>query len=268
MRWLAMLALVVGPAAAAPAQSNPAFLGIGPFGRVANGCMTEGVAAGGAAAEAGIQPGDIVLAMDGIPLGVKQPCDQLVAAITAHVPGDAVRIDILRGTYHLAVTAALTTRADVLQNNVGRRLASIEVTDIDDPRRHFDLVQPGGRAAVIGFTLPQCGRCARVFERVAHDLKTRAPNVAIRAVLPRLPRDQAENLRKIFGAHVSLSILDNESFGSLALGDPERVFFVVIDRSGGVALVAPIAPDSDDLEASIDDVFAAANQAAQPLGNR
>jgi len=45
------------------------------------------------------------------------------------------------------------------------------------------------------------------------------------------------------------------------MGDDDRVYFFVIDCRGVVQLVAPIAPDADDIDASADEVAAAAEQA-------
>ena len=97
MRWLGLLPLVFAASASgAPRQSNPAFLGIG-FGQGPGGCTIESVTPNGPAADAGIRTDDNILAFDEVPLDPKRPCDQLVAAITLHVPGDRVRIDFMRG---------------------------------------------------------------------------------------------------------------------------------------------------------------------------
>lgn len=261
-RVVAALALTIGTAAAAPAPSNPAFLGIGPLGRALKGCLVEGVASGGAAAEAGIRPGDVILAADGMPLAPNRPCEQLVAAITSHAAGEAVRIDVAREGQHLAVIATLTTRADVIQNHVGRRVAAIRATDVDDPRQQVDLVQSSGQPVVLGFSLPQCHSCGRIVGRVADRVRRLDPAAAIVSVVPRW-RDDASTARVASGDSVRASFVDGEVFDSLAISDPDRVFFMVIDRAGGLALLAPIAPDSDDLDASIDDVVAAAVHAAR-----
>lgn len=226
--------------------------------------MTEGVAPEGAAADAGMLPGDIVLAIDGLPLDAKRPCDQLVAAITSRMPGDRVRVDIARGTHRLAVTAVLTTRADVLRTKVGHRIASILVTDVDDQRRLFDLAERGGRPAVLGFFLPQCTNCGRVLETVANGLRRRARSATVRGVVPRLTPDDKTNVRGAVGVSLPLAIIDHDGFDRLSITDPARVFFLVIDRAGVVRAVVPVEPDSDDTDASIDEVLVAADQAEHP----
>jgi hypothetical protein len=45
------------------------------------------------------------------------------------------------------------------------------------------------------------------------------------------------------------------------LFENERVHFMVVDCRGDVQFIAPIAPDDDDLDASLDNLFAAAEQA-------
>ena len=270
MRWLLFIAAICAAsiASAAPTQSNPAFLGIGPFGPGPGGCMIEGVSPGGAAAEAGMHIGDLVAAIDAIPLDAKQPCDQLVAAITSHVPGDSVRIDVSRGTQHVVLNATLTTRAEVLQRRVGHRMESTDVVDVDDARHHFDLAGRKGRTTVIGFFLQQCSNCARVFDRVADELKKRAGAAFVLGVTPRSARDDVSYLRKSFTASVPLAVADTDTFEALSMNDPERVFFMVTDCKGIIRIVAPIAPDSDDVEASVDEVLAAAEQAEHTRTSR
>lgn len=258
------MALLAGWAEATPTRSDPAFLGIGPFGRAVGGCITEAVAPGGAAAEGGMQPGDVVLAIDGVALGAKQPCDQLVAAITAHAPGDRVRIDVARARRHLVVTAVLTTRGEVLRNMIGDRIASTVVTDFDDRRRQFDLAERSGRPALIGFFLPQCARCGQIFESVADGLKQRRRTATLRGVVPKFANDLTADVRSRFPASVPLAIVDNPGFDQLSITDPDRIFFVVVDRAGAVRAVVPVGPDSDDCDESIAEVLAAADRAERP----
>ena len=223
--------------------------------------MIEGVSIGGAAAEAGMHTGDLVAAIDAIPLDPTKPCDQLVAAITAHTAGDNVRIDVSRGNQHLVLNATLTTRAEVLQKRVGHRMEATDVIDVDDARQHYDLAERKGKTTVIGFFLQQCSNCARVFDRVSDGLKKRAGSATILGVTPRPARDDVSYLRKSFTASVPLAIADNDTFETLSMNDPERVFFMVTDCKGIIKIIAPIAPESDDLEASVDEVLAAAEQA-------
>ena len=57
-------------------------------------------------------------------------------------------------------------------------------------------------------------------------------------------------------------------FDALALKDSLRVSFMVIDCRGVVRFVAPIAPDADDLDAALDDILAAVEQAEYQRNRR
>jgi hypothetical protein len=52
------------------------------------------------------------------------------------------------------------------------------------------------------------------------------------------------------------------------MGDKDRAFFLVIDCKGIVRLVMPIAPDSDDVDAAVDEVLAGAEQADHARARR
>jgi PDZ domain len=278
MRWLTVGSLVVAgmataTATAAPHQSNPAFLGIG-FGVGPGGCTIESVTANGPAAEAGIRSDDNILAFDEVPLDPKQPCDQLVAAITHHVAGDRVRIDFMRGPVHRNVIATLATRADVLQKRVGERVGTTDFVDVDDARTHYDL-DDHGKTMVVGFFDDRCMSCSRVFDRISDGLKARARgargldgDVFVLAVTDRGYRDELHDLRKSFNSPVALAAADSETFQALAMIEPDRAFFMVIDCKGIIRLVTPIAPDSDDLDAAVDEVLAGAEQSEHSRSRR
>ncbi|CAN5574195.1 hypothetical protein BH11MYX1_BH11MYX1_29520 [soil metagenome] len=265
--WLAAVPLLFAVTSyGAPRQSNPAFLGIG----FANGpalrppligCIVDTVTPVGPAADAGIEVGDSVLAFDGLTLDAKLPCDQLVANITMHAPGDKVRVDLDRSGRHVDTVATLATRADMVQRRVGKRIGTTDLVDADDPRRHYDLGERVGKTYVVGWFTERCTGCARVFDRIADGLKARASSAFELAVTPRDTLDDMSAVRKSFASPVALAVADNATFGSLAMEDPERAFFMVIDCRGIIRLVTPIAPDSDDLEAAIDEVLAGATQA-------
>lgn len=261
MRWFVVLvSALLASASAAPRQSNPAFLGIG-FSGGPMGCEINTVTPGGPAADAGIEPGDSILAFDRIKLDPKAPCDQLVNAITAHVAGDRIVVDLVRNMVHKEVVAVLGTRAEVVQKRVGHRIGTTDLVDVDDPRQHYDLDERSGKTIVVGWFLARCGGCAHVFDKINDQLKTRTKDAFVLAVMPREYRDELSDLRKQFSSPVALAVADNDTFDALAMADQDRAFFMVIDCKGIVRLVMPIAPDSDDVEAAVDEVLAAAEQA-------
>lgn len=53
-----------------------------------------------------------------------------------------------------------------------------------------------------------------------------------------------------------------------ALDEYNRVYFMVLDRTGVVRFIAPISPDDDAADAAIDDVLAAAEQAERAPTSR
>jgi hypothetical protein len=248
---------------AGPRQSNPAFLGIG-FASGPGGCVIESVTNGGPASEANVEIGDIVLAFDAVPLDHAQPCDQLVANITTHSPGDKIRVDFERNTVLRNVTVTLSTRADVLQKRVGQRIGTTDLVDVDDERHHIDLGD-SGKTRVVGWFTSACTGCARVFDRVSDGLKNRArlqsTTVTLLAVTLRNNREDLKELRKTFSSPVPLAVADSETFSALAMDEQDRAFFMVIDCKGITRLVTPVAPDSDDLDGAVDEVLAGAEQA-------
>ena len=259
--WLAAVPLLfAATASAAPRQSNPAFLGIS-MGSGPQGCLIAEVTRDGPADEAGLESMDTIIAFDELPLDRKQPCDQLVAIITTRAPGDRIRVDILRNGVHRDMLATLATRAEMVQRRVGKRIGTTDLVDVDDPRRRYDLGERSGKTYVVGWFTERCAGCARVFDRIADGLKARSSSAFELAVTPRDHFDEMPTVRKGFPSPVALAVVDNLTFGSLAMEDPDRAFFMVIDCKGIVRLVTPIAPESDDLDAAIDEVLAGATQA-------
>ncbi len=266
--WLAAVPLMFAAAApAAPRQSNPAFLGI-EFGSGPQGCVVGRVTPNGPADEAGMEDGDTVLAFDELPLDRNQPCEQLVATITTHAPGDRIRVDVLRRGVHRDMIATLATRADMVQRRVGHRIGPTDLVDVDDPRTHYDLGERAGKTYVVGFFTDHCTGCAQVFDKIADGLKAKGSSAFELAVTARDVFDEMPAVRKGFASPVALAVADPRTFTSLAMVDPDRAFFMVIDCKGIVRLVTPIAPDADDLDAAIDEVLAGAVQADHTRAGR
>jgi len=72
-----------------------------------SGALVQEVAAGSPAQTAGIQPGDVIVAVDG--KAVRIPED-LIAILRSHKPGDAVQIMLVRDGTQQTVTATLADR--------------------------------------------------------------------------------------------------------------------------------------------------------------
>ena len=67
----------------------------------------ESVVAGGPAAKGGLQPGDIVTAVNGTTLDATHPLD-IVTSQSA--PGDTIKLDVLRDGKTIEITVVLGTR--------------------------------------------------------------------------------------------------------------------------------------------------------------
>ena len=130
--------------------------------------MITAVTSQGAAADAGVQRNDLVIALDELPLlGRGDPCIAMSARIVAHQPGDLVRIDLERDGRPLVVTAALTTRAEVFQRHVGSHVDPTDLVDTTDLRHTYDLADHSAdRTTIVGWFTTKCDGCANLFERV------------------------------------------------------------------------------------------------------
>lgn len=261
---LALVALAPLAATAAPA-SDPAFLGIG-MDDGPGFCSINSVTPASPAQDAGIQFGDAVVAINGMSMAGPQPCTVLRNEIIARRPGEQIKLDVRRGTQRISVKATLSTRGEVLHRRlVGEPIVHSEVVDLDDNNLRYDLADRGRTTIVGWFMLENCTNCARVFDRVSDALRKRfdGADVVPQTLAITAPgrRGDLKPLRKSFNTNVSLAVADMDMFELLALKDSERIHFMVIDCRGIVRLVAPVAPESDDLDAAIDDVLAAAEQA-------
>jgi len=72
-----------------------------------SGALVQEVGGGTPAAQAGIQPGDVIVAIDGKP--VHSPED-LIAVLRGHNPGDTVQVTLVRNGAQQNVSATLTER--------------------------------------------------------------------------------------------------------------------------------------------------------------
>ena len=261
MRWLAVLALAAGTASAEPRASNPAFIGIkmNPLGF---GCQVADVVAGGPAKDAGVRPFDIILTIDDVALAGGNGCDTLLQMITGHAPGDTVRLEIRRAMDTVKLKVTLSTRAEVLHHRfVGHRFGSATLVDAEDPRTTYDLDDLRGHVTVLGwFHADTCVNCGSVFDRVRDGLRERLHDgmPTLLAVTPTLKDDK--QLRKNFSSSVKLATAPEDAVLDGELLEPDRIQFLILDAKGIVRFVSPVAPDSDDLDAALDEVLAACEQ--------
>lgn len=220
--------------------------------------------------------GDAIYAIDGASIGQgpADPCTNLTSQIVARRAGDEIKLEVRRGGSRLQVKATLSTRAEVLHRRfVGERMLRTELADVDDDKRSYDLGARHGGTTIVGwFMLDRCVNCGRVFDRISDGLRARlsassAPP-SILAVTSAATPDRLTSVRKSFTAQVSLAVAEPDVFDAMALKDSLRISFMVIDCRGVVRFVAPIAPDAEDLDAAVDDILAAVEQAEYQRNRR
>ncbi len=280
VRWLLpLIAIVLAGGAASSARaataSDPAFLGIG-MDAAPGFCSINNITPASPAQDAGLMFGDSIYAIDGASIGQgpADPCTNLTSQIVARRAGDEIKLEVRRGGARLQVKATLSTRAEVLHRRfVGERMLRTDLADVDDDKRSYDLGAGHGGTTIVGwFMLDRCVNCGRVFDRISDGLRARMSSSAappsILAVTTAAKPGRLTSVRKSFTSQVSLAVAEPDVFDAMALKDSLRISFMVIDCRGVVRFVAPIAPDADDLDAAVDDILAAVEQAEYQRNRR
>ena len=249
--------------------SNPAFLGIEmqdarSLMHGSDGCVVTAITASSGAEAAGLRIYDIIVALDGVATG---SCQQLSGEIIGHAPGDLVKIDVIRGGERgerVTVKATLSSRAEILHRRfVGRALDSLEVADFDT-RHTFDLGDVRGDTTILAwFDMRRCGDCVGLIRHLADAVqaprKGETPPKMI--AIAKGTIDELATYRTNVVLGVPLAVAGEDDFTRAATNDGDRVFVMVLDGHGIVRFVTPIAPEDDALDAAIDEVIAAAEQA-------
>jgi hypothetical protein len=261
-RALAFLAVIVtGTLAHAGTPSNPAFLGVvmDPTRTVGQGCPIISVMSDGAGAMAGLRSGDSVLALDGT---VTLNCNDMHSLIVAHQPGDNVRIDVLRSGGRLVLHALLLTRAEVLDRRfVGHTLDNVELTDAEDHSSLEVSELRGATRIVAWFDADHCLECDSLLRAVQRGIDTRTRGAT---KLLAVTTDADGHLAKSGLADklgVPLAFAPPQFAEGASLLEADRAYFMVFDSHGIVRFITPVAPEGDDVEAGVDEVLAAAEQA-------
>lgn len=261
VRWVGLVACFVAPMAwAAPRSSNPAFLGVR-MDAGGNGPCRIMPTPETPAEAAGLEDGDFVIAIDGKPI---KDCVVLLDEITAHAPGDAIQIKVQRPTGLATVQVQLTTRDALLQNVVGKPMVGTELMGVEDETT-YDLSALHGRMAIVGLYNPACVDCATLFTKFLDWSRAKArkgePQALVLAVSVGEPIHDLKALQNTLD--VPLATGDLIVAGRDLISDRDRLGVIVIDGCGIVEYLGPVAPNSDDTEAVLDELFAAAEQAAR-----
>jgi hypothetical protein len=237
------------------------------------GCSIDSVTNCSPAQDAGLHFGDFIVAMDGKPLvdvrsavALRRPaCDVLRDQIMQHAPGETATFEVHRGGSQTTLKATLSTRADVQHRCfVGQQMPSIEVADIDDHSRESNLGELRGKTTVLAwFRLERCVGCGKVFDRIADGISERVHGDIAPQVVGVTPVNDGAEPPKRGGFVPSLPVwlADEEDFREVTLRESDRIQVMVVDCHGVIQFVAPLAPGSDDLNATIDEVLAAVEQA-------
>jgi membrane-associated protease RseP (regulator of RpoE activity) len=273
VRWVGLIVcLAASTAMASPRSSNPAFLGIRMQDAGGRGpCMIEGATHESPAEIAGLRSGDLVLTVDGKPIGT---CSVLLDEITAHAPGDAVQIKVQRLGAAVVTQVQLTTRDALLHKVIGKPMVATDLVGVEDGTT-YDLSSPHGRMAIIGLYNPACVDCASLFTKFLDWSREKARKGGPQALV--LAVSAGESIRDLKVLQNSLDVPlatgeflvpgqdpDSSPFSrELVISDRDRLGVMVIDGRGIVQYVGPIAPNSEDTEAVLDELFAVADQAAR-----
>jgi membrane-associated protease RseP (regulator of RpoE activity) len=288
VRWAGLFACVVSSVAvtlpvsvteAGPRASNPAFLGIQMLPAPQGACLVRQVTADSPAEAAGVRGGDLITAIDGNSIA---DCTALLDAITAHAPGDIVQLRVARRAQMVTVKAQLTTRDVLLHKAIGKPMIKTNLIGVED-HAIYDLSALHGRMAIVGLYNPECVDCAALFGRFQAWSRDKARKAGgaqplVLAVYTGDPTRELTALQKSIDVPLVTSEPERSfeasdarepsfasaMFGSdLVLADRERLGVLVVDGRGIVQYVGPIAPNSDDTDAALDELFAVADQASR-----
>ena len=278
VRWtgfMSCLAVVVCSAtvAASPRSSNPAFLGImmNDLGSNQQGpCMVKRATPDSPAEAAGLRNLDIIISLNDKPIA---NCNALLDEITSHVPGDVVAIRLSRNSVPVLAKVQLTTRDALLRKVIGKPMVETNLVGVEDGAT-YDLSALRGTPAIIGLYDPACVDCGSLFSKFQTWTRDKAhkggPQLLVLAVTSGRPPQDLKMLQRALDVPLVVGDLggagtdsDASPFRELVISDRERLGVIVIDGRGTVQYVGPIAPNSDDTDAVLDELFAAADQAAR-----
>jgi len=237
--------------------------------------MVSEITKDSSAEAAGLRSNDIFISMDGRAIA---NCDALVNQIQDKAPGDRVKIVVSRNTMSsVTVHATLLSRDEVLRKRFGGLpMPATRLVRVDD-RREIDISNESRQTTIIGWYPTSCAGCEQLFTKVAKWSREErrggtAMPIKVAAATAgdtRMPRSIVDNLELLKGTSrlldVPLLVTDDETYKHFTIGDTDRAQFMVIDCRGIVQYAAFVLPTADDQEAVLDELYAAAEQAARRM---
>ena len=235
--------------------------GVGP-------CVIEQVTKGTGAELAGLRAGDVFGRIAGSEI---DNCNDVLVVIQSRDTGELVPIEVQRNGVATSIKANLYPIDEVLRRRyVGRALPSASLINVED-RTERDFGGVRGKTTIISWFAPStCIGCTRVLDKVVSWQKSHAsqPVSVVSATSDRTKTlaDNLESMKKLArNLDVPLFVTDFGTYDQFTLADAssERITFMVVDHRGVVQHVALIAPDSDEIRASLDELYAAVESAQQ-----
>lgn len=191
--WL--LALVLASAAAPARADEPApWLGIGLDNRMGPEVAVTEVYPGTAAARAGLQPGDLVVAIDGSPL---MGSSDLVTRVRSRAVGDRLRLTVVRdGDLDVRVTTVRLGARPSTSELLEARLVGTAVPALDllEPRGPLGL---GPRTQVLVAFHARCDTCGPVADALAAAVVDDGLALPVRALVVGDPDAVGQYLRRV-----------------------------------------------------------------------
>ena len=206
------------------------------------GAIINTVTPDGPALSAGVEPGDIVVGTDDVPLESQADFLQRVAN---KAPGEELTLNVLRnydqGYAEVNVKVVLTERPDEAEILVGR-LNARDGNDRDDRGSSEDPGSMSGRKLGIRVT-ELTGRLTRQL-----DIPSEVEGVVVTAVAPNSPAaraglDQGDVIRRVGRVRISSMDEFDESISAYESGDAVSIYFY--DSSSGSSVFAALRMPRD-----------------------